>query len=309
MEIPRLITILGPTAVGKTRLAALLANALDGEIISADSRQVYRGMTVGTGKDLDDYVVEGKNIPFHLIDVANPDEEYNVFRFKQMFIETASEILKRNRPLIMCGGTGLYLDSILRNYDFVDAPKNPQLRKELEKQTDEELAAFLTSVKKVHNKTDLLIRERLLRAIEIYDFQSKSESSTNQIHVADSRVFGVMLPRDQVRERIAVRLNSRIEEGMSDEVRSLLDSGVSVDRLLAFGLEYRYVTLHLLGRLSMDEMQEKLCTAIQQFAKRQMSWFRRMERLGVKIEWIDGTLSQESRLLVILEKLKNKKSP
>ena len=171
MEIPRLITILGPTAVGKTRLAALLANALDGEIISADSRQVYRGMTVGTGKDLDDYVVEGKNIPFHLIDVANPDEEYNVFRFKQMFIETASEILKRNRPLIMCGGTGLYLDSILRNYDFVDAPKNPQLRKELEKQTDEELAAFLTSVKKVHNKTDLLIRERLLRAIEIYDFQ------------------------------------------------------------------------------------------------------------------------------------------
>jgi tRNA dimethylallyltransferase len=303
MEIPRLITILGPTAAGKTRLAALLADTLEGEIISADSRQVYRGMTVGTGKDIDDYEVGGKAVPFHLIDVADPVEEFHVFRFKQMFIDAASDILQRNRQVIMCGGTGLYLDAVLRDYFFVEVPENQQLRIELGSKSTEELAAYLTSVKKVHNSTDLVDRHRLIRAIEIHEFHSKTECTGMQIQIADSRVFGVLLPRDQIRERIASRLHRRIEEGMTDEVRSLLNSGVSADRLISFGLEYRYVTQHILGHFTKEEMQEKLCTAIQQFAKRQMSWFRRMERLGIHIEWIDGTLSQESRLSILLEKL------
>ncbi len=303
MEIPRLITILGPTAVGKTRLAAMLAAEIKGEIISADSRQVFRGMTVGTGKDLSDYLTDKGAIPYHIIDVADPDEEFHVFRFKKLFIEAASDIMSRGNQVIMCGGTGLYLDAVLRDYFFVEVPENPLLRASLEKKSTEQLAELLTSLKKVHNKTDLTDRQRLLRAIEICYFHSRVQENDTTVTIPDSRVFGLTMPREMVRKKIAERLERRIEEGMTAEVKQLLNSGISSERLISFGLEYKYVTLYLLGRIEFTAMQQQLCTAIQQFSKRQMSWFRRMERLGVNIEWIDGTLNQESRLQIILDKL------
>lgn len=303
MEIPGLITILGPTAVGKTRLAALLASRVNGEIISADSRQVYRGMTVGTGKDLADYLTDKGTIPYHIIDVANPDEEFHVFRFKKLFIEAASDIMSRGNQVILCGGTGLYLDAVLRDYFFVEVPENPQLRASLEKKSTEQLAELLTSLKKVHNKTDLTDRQRLLRAIEICDFHSRAKENDTSVTIPDSRVFGVTMQREMIRQRIADRLQQRIEEGMTEEVEKLLDSGISAERLISFGLEYKYVTLFVLGRIDFSAMQNQLCTAIQQFSKRQMTWFRRMERMGVNIEWIDGSLPQESRLQIILDRL------
>lgn len=303
MEIPRLITILGPTAVGKTRLAALLAEETGGEILSADSRQVYRGMTIGTGKDLEEYVVNGNPVPYHIIDVAHPNEEFHVFRFKKMFMNVVQDLLSRNRQPILCGGTGLYLDAVLRDYFFVDVPENVELRQKLSGKSIEELSKLLLSVKKVHNKTDLEDRKRLVRAIEIHEHHRQFDSNIEQLKICDSRVFGIMLPREQIRTRIADRLNERILGGMIDEVETLIQEGVTYERLLSFGLEYKYVTLFLKGKLSMDEMLSKLCTSIQQFAKRQMSWFRRMERLGVSIEWIDGTLSQEERKNAILQKL------
>jgi len=303
MEIPRLITILGPTAVGKTRLAALLAHRLGGEIISADSRQVYKGMTIGTGKDLDDYMVKGIKIPYHLIDIVHPKEEFHVFRFKQLFSEAVAEILERGNLPVLCGGTGLYLDAVLRDYFFVEVPENQILRNKLAEKNIEELASILQSMKKVHNKTDLEDRERLLRAIEICEYHRNVDTENEQIRIHDSRVFGVQVPREVVRHRITQRLGNRIEEGMVEEVQQLLDEGVSHQRLISFGLEYKFVTLYLIGQLTKQEMEEKLCIAIHQFAKRQMSWFRRMERLGVAIEWIDGMLEQEERVEAVLKTL------
>ncbi len=303
MEIPRLITILGPTAVGKTRLAALLADTLEGEILSADSRQVFQGMTIGTGKDLDDYVVNGRQIPFHIIDVAHPAEEFHVFRFKKLFMNIVPEIISRKKLPVLCGGTGLYLDAVLRDYFFVEVPENTELRSILSGKTIEELAEQLQSIRKVHNKTDLIDRARLIRAIEIQEYHNQFDSGHEQLRIRDSRVFGVMLPREQIRSRIAHRLSSRLESGMIDEVETLLGQGVSHERLIAFGLEYKFVTLYLMGKLTKEEMTDKLCTAIQQFAKRQMSWFRRMERLGVNIEWIDGAMEQEERKKEILQRI------
>jgi tRNA dimethylallyltransferase len=304
MEIPRLITILGPTAVGKTRLAALLAHRLGGEIISADSRQVYKGMTIGTGKDLDDYMVNGVKISYHMIDVAHPNEEFHVFRFKQLFQEAADAILQRGNQPVLCGGTGLYLDAVLRDYFFVEVPENQLLRHKLAEKRIEELASMLQSMRKVHNKTDLEDRERLMRAIEICEYHRNVDTEKEQIRIQDSCVFGVHVPREVVRNRISLRLSSRMNEGMVDEVEKLIDEGVSHQRLISFGLEYKFVTLYLLGHLTKQEMEEKLCIAIHQFAKRQMSWFRRMERLGVRIEWIDGLLPQEERAEAVLKILK-----
>ncbi len=300
MEVHGLITILGPTAVGKTRVAALLAKAVDGEIISADSRQVYLGMTLGTGKDLEDYNVDGYHVPYHLIDVANPNEEFHVFRFKKLFCDAADDIQKRNKRIILCGGTGLYLDAVLRDYFFAEVPENMKLRKELSEKTTEELGQILLSMKKVHNKTDLEDRDRLLRAIEIQVVHQSAKENELHIKLTGSGVFGIDVPREIVRERISQRLNNRLHEGMINEVESLMKSGITAERLISFGLEYKFVTLHILGKLTKSEMQQKLCTAIQQFAKRQMSWFRRMEKFGVKIEWIDGMLSPEERVGSIL---------
>jgi tRNA dimethylallyltransferase len=300
MEISGLITILGPTAVGKTRLAALLANRLNGEIISADSRQVYKGMTLGTGKDLDDYTVNGKTIPYHLIDVAHPNEEFHVFRFKKLFIESAKTISQQGNQIIMCGGTGLYLDAVLRDYFFVEVPENIELRKKLQHTSLEELAQMLTSLKKVHNKTNLEDRNRLLRALEIHEYHQRPQGDPQSIILKNSRVFGVNVPREIVRQRISHRLENRLHDGMIAEVEQLMQDGVTTERLLSFGLEYKYVTLYLTGKMEKDEMTQKLCTAIHQFAKRQMSWFRRMERLGVTIEWIDGTQDQHARVEQII---------
>jgi tRNA dimethylallyltransferase len=303
MEIPRLITILGPTAVGKTRLAALLSEKLNGEILSADSRQVYRGMTIGTGKDLDDYVVSGKSIKFHIIDVAHPNEEFHVFKFKQLFIKTVADILSRQIQPVLCGGTGMYLDAVLRDYFFVEVPENKELRRQLDLKTTDELALLLQTMKKVHNKTDLTDRSRLYRAIEIQEFHNQSKANPEQIRIKDSKVFGVLLPREMIRQRIAERLDERLKHGMIEEVESLINQGVSHQRLLSFGLEYKFVTMYLLGKMGKEEMQEKLCISIQQFAKRQMSWFRRMERMGVNIQWIDGMPGQEERVLEVLRLL------
>lgn len=303
MEIPRLITILGPTAVGKTRLAALLSQKLSGEILSADSRQVYRGMTIGTGKDIEDYVVDGKHVAYHMIDVAHPNEEFNVFKFKQLFIKNVKKILESDKQPVLCGGTGLYLDAVLRDYSFIEVPENQALRKQLALKTTDELAMMLQAMKKVHNKTDLTDRERLYRAIEIQEFHSQSKAKTEQIRINNSKVFGVLIPREIIRKRIAERLDERLKNGMIEEVESLISQGVSHQRLLSFGLEYKFVTLFLLGSMNREEMQEKLCISIQQFAKRQMTWFRRMERLGVNIQWIDGTQRQDERVQKVLELL------
>lgn len=303
MEIPRLITILGPTATGKTKLAALLSVAVDGEVISADSRQVYKGMTIGTGKDIDDYIVDGMNVPFHIIDVVHPHEEFNVFRFKQLFIDSVKDIISRGKTPVLCGGTGLYLDAVLRDYWFVEVPENKELRAKLELMTVEALAKKLISMKKVHNKTDLIDKDRLIRSIEIQEYYAVAPSKGDPIQIGKSHVFGLMLPREEVRRRISDRLEKRVEEGMISEVNSLLESGISSERLISFGLEYKWVTLYVTGQITYQTMLKELCTAIQQFSKRQMTWFRRMDRMGIQITWIDGTLSQEDRVGVILQQL------
>lgn len=301
MEILKLITILGPTAVGKTRLAALVANKISAEIISADSRQVYKGMDLGTGKDIKDYYVDNKLIPYHLIDIISPNEEFNVFKFKKLFIEQASEIQDRGKLPILCGGTGLYLDAVLRDYLFAEVPENLQLRTELENKSNDELASILLSLKLVHNKTDLTDRSRLVRAIEIEHFSETA--NILKISILNSKVFGILMPRETIRQRITLRLKSRLDEGMIDEVQSLINNGVSIERLLSFGLEYKYVTLYLTGKLDFEQMHNQLCTSIHRFAKRQMTWFRRMEKFGVNIIWIDGLLSEEEKVNEILTRI------
>lgn len=299
----KLITILGPTATGKTKLAAGLAHEMDGEIISADSRQVYVGMDIGTGKDLKDYVVNNSQIPFHLVDIAEPGYEFNLFEFYSNFKKTFYSIIERNKLPILCGGTGLYLDSVLRGYDLLDVPENKQLRTELEEKSTDELVMILSELNSLHNTTDTTDRNRTIRAVEIAKFKANQnqESLKPQFHPV---TVGINFERGELREQITSRLRSRLEEGMINEVRSLLDSGLNPDQLTFYGLEYRYVTLYVIGEVSYEEMFTKLNTAIHQFAKRQMTWFRRMEKKGVKIEWIDGHLSLEDKLEVIREKLK-----
>jgi tRNA dimethylallyltransferase len=291
-----LITILGPTACGKTLLAVALAEKINGEIISADSRQVYRGMTIGTGKDLDDYVINGHKIPFHLIDIAEAGEEYNLFRFMSDFNKTYNEIVKRKRLPIICGGTGMYIEAVLKNYLVPDVPVNEEFRSTLENKTDAELVTMLESYKSLHNDTDTENRRRLIRAIEIAHFSTEKKISQETRFVGGSYVFGVQMPRDIVRKRITERLYNRLNEGMIAEVQSLLDAGVSASRLIRYGLEYKYITKYLLKEYSYDEMMRLLNIAIHQFSKRQMTWFRGMERRGLKINWIDGMLPLERKI-------------
>ncbi len=300
----RLITILGPTATGKTRLAARLAARIDGEIISADSRQVYRGMDLGTGKDLEDFVVEGKQVPCHLIDIAEPGYEFNVFEFRQHFLEALTSITGRGRQLVLCGGSGLYLDVVLRDYKLEKVPENKALRTKLEKLPDALLVEKLKSYGPLHNTTDTESRQRLLRAIEIRDFEKKYPGARQRLPEMDCLTFGISFNRQVIRERITRRLRDRLEVGMLDEVRRLLEGGLSPGQLRFYGLEYKYLTLHLTGELSYAEMFSLLNTAIHQFAKRQMTWFRRMEKKGVKIHWIDGELGDEEKLEIILELMK-----
>ncbi len=300
----KLITILGPTATGKTALAAEVACRIGGEVISADSRQVFRGMDVGTGKDLADYNVRGTAIPYHVIDICNPAEEYNAYRFMGDFLKAYDSIVSRGRVPIMCGGTGMYLDAVIRGYHLADAPIDEAYRASLACYSDEELTERLASYISLHNHTDTETRERLVRALEIQEFAQKHPEAYIHMPEMEHHVFGISYPREVIIARIENRLRRRLAEGMTDEVQRLLDSGVSAERLMKFGLEYRHVTRYLLGQCSQEEMFRDLFTDIRRFAKRQMTWFRRMERNGVDIHWIDGTLPMEEKVSMVSAALK-----
>jgi tRNA dimethylallyltransferase len=287
----QLITILGPTASGKTNLAAALAYRLDSEIISADSRQVYRSMNIGTGKDLADYVVEGKQIPFHLIDSCDAGEKYNVYEFQHDFYKVFSELKNNGKLPVLSGGTGLYIEAVLKGFKLLSVPENKELRKNLEDKSLNELMMILSQYQKLHNTTDLDSVKRVIRAIEISDYTQKKNLEYHEFPPINSLIIGIDLNREIRRQRITERLKSRLEEGMIDEVKSLLDSGISAEDLIYYGLEYKFVTLYLTGNLTYKEMFDQLEIAIHQFAKRQMTWFRGMERRGFTIKWIPAELS------------------
>jgi tRNA dimethylallyltransferase len=296
-----LITILGPTASGKTTFAAALANKLETEIISADSRQVYRGMTIGTGKDLDDYIVDGRQIPYHLIDICNPGEKYNLFEFQHDFHKAYAAIKEKGKLPILCGGTGLYIEAVLKGYKLPDVPENPVLRKSLSGKSLGELEEILKSYKKLHNKTEVDSAQRAVRAIEIEEYCLAQESEKADFSPIDSLIVGIDIERELRREKISKRLKSRLENGMLDEVRNLLDSRLSPDDLIYYGLEYKYLTLFITGQITYREMYDRLEIAIHQFAKRQMTWFRGMERRGFKIHWLKAELPLKEKILKLTE--------
>ena len=300
-----LITVLGPTAVGKTSFGARLAVELDAEIISADSRQVFKGMDIGTGKDLADYRVGEKNVPHHLIDIAEPGSEYNVYRFKHDFLEAWQAIHSRNKLPVLCGGTGMYLESVLLDYDLVEVPENVALREKLAGLPDAELIRMISTARQLHNTTDTSDRERLIRALEIEIFKQDHDNLIKRPDFSNTPVFGIRFDREIIRNRITQRLYQRLNEGMIDEVKQLMENGVSADRLLFYGLEYKYITLHLKGELSYSQMVNLLNTAIHQFAKRQMTWFRRMEKKGVRIYWLEGENGLEANIDKALLYIKN----
>lgn len=294
-----MITILGPTACGKTAFAAHLAFNIGGEIISADSRQVYRAMDIGTGKDLDDYIMEGKKVPYHLIDIADAGEKYNVFRYQHDFLEAYNDIRSRNVVPVLCGGTGLYIESVLRGYHLSPVPQNHALRASLEGKTLEELTDILKGYKALHNTTDTDTVQRAIRAIEIEDYCAKIPLEDRYFPEINSLVVGLDIERDLRREKITRRLKQRLDEGMVDEIRELIEKGVSPDDLIYYGLEYKYLTLYVIGKMSYEEMVRLLEIAIHQFAKRQMTWFRGMERRGIEINWIDASLPMDERLGIV----------
>ncbi|MCF8227555.1 MAG: tRNA (adenosine(37)-N6)-dimethylallyltransferase MiaA [Bacteroidales bacterium] len=301
-----MITILGPTATGKTSIAARLASQLDGEVISADSRQVYKNMDIGTGKDLNEYVVNGKAIPYHLIDIVEPGYEYNVYEFQRDFRKAYHNILKRGKTPILCGGTGLYIESVLLGYDLVKVPENITLRDSLRNNTHEELVELLKSKAKLHNTSDIQDRKRLIRAIEINQYYKDHPNKVkNYFEAIPSLVYGIQFDRSVIRKRITKRLTQRLDNGMLDEVRQLLEQGLKPEQLTFYGLEYKYLTLHITGELSYDQMFEGLNTAIHQFAKRQMTWFRRMEKRGIRIHWITGSLPLDHKINLIMKTNKN----
>lgn len=295
-----LLTILGPTACGKTALAVAVADRLGGEIISADSRQVFRGMDIGTGKDLDEYHIDGRDIVCHLIDIRDAGEEYNLYQFQNDFINAYNTIRRNGHRPIMCGGTGMYVESIVRAYRLPDAPVDAAYREGLQQYSDEELTERLASYIKLHNHTDTETRDRLLRALEIQEFRQQNPDAFTRLPDMRHLVVGVSFPREVVIERIGIRLRQRLENGMVDEVQHLLDAGVPRERLLKYGLEYKHITRFLTEDYSYDEMFENLYTDIRRFSKRQMTWFRRMERNGVTIHWIDGQNELNSKTEEVL---------
>ncbi|MDP2423699.1 MAG: tRNA (adenosine(37)-N6)-dimethylallyltransferase MiaA [Bacteroidales bacterium] len=298
-----LIAIIGPTATGKSRLAALLAQRINAEIISADSRQVYRSMNLGTGKDYANYIVDGKPVPYHLLDIVEPGEEYNVFRFQQDFFNAFNDIQARGKMPILCGGTGMYIEAVLDNYNLMQVPANWELRNLIGQKSLHELAEMLTQMKPVHNTTDTIDRERAIRAIEIAVYEKENQPICPSHPVIRPLIFGIALDRSMVRELITQRLQQRLEQGMIDEVKSLITKGISTEKLDFYGLEYRYISRYIAGRISYDEMFGQLNTAIHQFAKRQMTWFRRMEKRGFIITWINGDLFDTERMATILCRL------
>lgn len=296
-----LITILGPTASGKTAFAARLAYALDAEIISADSRQVYRRMDLGTGKDLADYMVEGKAIRYHLIDIAEPGTKYNVYEYQHDFLKAYEDIRRRGKRVIVCGGTGLYLESVLRGYRLSPVPQNPELRAQLEGKTLAELTELLKTYKTLHNTTDVDTAQRAIRAIEIAEFYRKTPVEERPFPLLKSVTIGIAVDRETRRERISRRLRQRLQAGMVEEVRRLLGEGISAEDLLYYGLEYKYLTLYVTGQITYEEMSRLLEIAIHQFAKRQMTWFRGMERRGTEIHWVSNPPTDLLQLRPYLE--------
>ena len=294
-----LLTILGPTACGKTAFATRLAYDLGGEILSADSRQVYRGMDIGTGKDLADYTVNGKQIPYHLIDIADAGEKYNVYEFQHDFLEAYNDIVARGATPIMCGGTGLYLESVIRGYRLSPVPQNPELRERLSGKSLEELTKILRGYKQLHNTTDVDSAQRAIRAIEIEDYYQHTPLDNREFPEIDSLVIGLDINRELRREKISRRLRSRLDEGMVDEIRRIIDSGVAPEDLIYYGLEYKFVTMYVIGQLTYEEMVSQLEIAIHQFAKRQMTWFRGMERRGITIHWLSCDIPVEERIEMV----------
>ena len=291
-----LVTILGPTATGKTQLATALAARIDGEIISADSRQIYRGMDIGTGKDLGEYVVDGKPIPYHLIDIVDAGYKYNVFEYQRDFLKAFESVNQRGHLPILCGGTGLYIEAVLNGYKLLAVPDNQLLREQLATKTLDELTSILSGYKTLHNQTDVDTVKRAIRAIEIEEYYQTHEEETVEYPELNSLIIGVGIDREVRREKITKRLKARLNEGMIDEVKMLLDSGIQPDDLIYYGLEYKFVTNYLLGKLTFDELFTQLEIAIHQFAKRQMTWFRGMERRGFTIYWLDALKSMDEKL-------------
>jgi tRNA dimethylallyltransferase len=291
-----LITILGPTASGKTPLAASLADRLGAEIISGDSRQVYRRMDLGTGKDLVDYTIEGRQVPYHLIDIVEPGYKYNVFEYQRDFLKAYQEITAKNKLPILCGGTGMYIESVLKGYRLLPVPENPELRASLEGKSLEELTGILAGYKKLHNSTDVDTAKRAIRAIEIEEYYKQQPPEYREFPSLKSLIIGVDIDRELRREKITRRLKQRLDEGMVEEVRGLLAEGIDPENLIYYGLEYKFLTQYAIGELTFEEMFHQLETAIHQFAKRQMTWFRGMERRGFTIHWLDATLPMEEKI-------------
>lgn len=301
-----MITILGPTASGKTALAAALAYETGAEIISADSRQVYRGMTVGTGKDLDDYVVNGRQIKYHLIDIARPGDKYNIYEYQRDFHKVYDELTQQGVRPILCGGSGLYIETVLKGYSLSTVPQNPELRQKLSGKTLEELTGILVELKArnnscMHNRSDVDTAQRAVRAIEIEEYNLQHPSSNTEFSPVESVIIGVDIDRESRRARITERLRQRLEHGLIEEVEGLLASGVSAEDLIYYGLEYKYVTEYVTGRTTRDEMFRGLEIAIHQFAKRQMTWFRGMERRGFTINWVDWHMPMDEKLEYIMK--------
>lgn len=296
-----MITILGPTASGKTPVAAHLAAEIGGEIISADSRQVYRRMDIGTGKDLADYIVDGRQVSYHLIDIREPGTKYNLFEYQQDFFEVYQEIQGRDAVPILCGGTGLYIEAVLKGFHLSPVPQNQELRDSLDGKSLAELTEMLEDLKaktgsNMHNTTDVDSCQRAIRAIEIETYNLQHPTPRRELPPVDSLIIGIDIDRELRREKITRRLKARLDGGMVEEVKALLDDGIPAEDLIYYGLEYKFVTEYLTGALSYDEMVRRLEIAIHQFAKRQMTWFRGMERRGFKINWIDAALPMEEKI-------------
>ena len=307
----KMLTILGPTASGKTSLATVVASRLNGEIISADSRQVYRRMDIGTGKDLADYVVDGKRIPYHLIDIREPGTKYNLFEYQQDFLEAYQGIIQRGTFPILCGGSGLYIESVLGGYKLSLVPQNPELRRRLEGKSLEDLCVILEQLKArnhsaMHNKTDVDTAQRAIRAIEIETYNLEHPTDNREFPKIDSLIIGVNIDRNNRREKITARLRQRLSHGMVEEVKALMNSGIPPENLIYYGLEYKFVTECLIGKTSYEEMFKGLEIAIHQFAKRQMTWFRGMERRGYTIHWIDALQPMDMKVEEVLKLLNNK---
>lgn len=295
------IAVVGPTASGKTRLAVDLATALDSEVISADSRQVYRGMDLGTGKDLEDYTVAGHPVPYHLIDIREPGYKYSIYEYQADFHRVYEDMRHRGKIPVLCGGSGLYVESVLKGYEMYEVPENPALRSSLEGKTLAELERILSTYKTLHNKTDTDTAKRAIREIEIREYYRTHAASLTGYPAVPALVVGVAIDRELRRERISARLRQRLEAGMIEEVRGLLAAGIAPEALIYYGLEYKYLTLYVTGQLSYEEMVKQLEIAIFQFAKRQMTWFRGMERRSIAIHWLDYAVPAEEKVATVLE--------